>query len=86
MVEYIYYWILARDNETQRNIILGPYRSEDDANRIGFEKIDGSFEVIPLKTSNVGNATRILKYRRFDQTSKLAEAIKRASHKSNKKY
>ncbi len=75
-----YYWILATDRESGRAIILGAYDTEDEANRVGFEKIDDSFEVVPLNTRDSGRATKMLKYRRFDQTAKLEDAIKRARH------
>lgn len=76
-----YFWLLAVDKASGRPIILGPYDTEEEGNRVGFEKIDsGNFEVIPLNTRNVQRANHILKYRRFDQTAKLEEALKRAKH------
>lgn len=76
-----FYWLLAVDRPSGRPIILGPYDTESEANRIGFEKIDsGNFEVVPLATHNVQRANQLLKYRRFNQTSKLEEVLKRAKH------
>lgn len=78
-----YYWILAVEPKTGRPIVLGAYSSEDEANRVGFAKIDGSFEVVKLKTRDSSRATKILKYRRFHQTAKLEEATKRAKHRTD---
>ena len=77
----LYYWILAVDNSSGRPIILGPYDTEQEANSIGLTKIDsGNFEVVPLNTRNVQKANQVLKYRRFHQTARLEEALKRAKH------
>jgi hypothetical protein len=75
-----YYWILATDKSSGRPVILGAYRTEEEANRVGFEKIDGHFEVVPLNTRDISRANKLLKYRRFDQTNRLEEAMKRAKH------
>lgn len=75
-----FYWILATHAKSGRPIILGAYNTEEEANRIGFEKIEGSFEVVALGTRDINKANKILKYRRFDQTSKLEEAMRRAKH------
>jgi hypothetical protein len=79
-----YYWILAVDKTSGKAVILGAFDSEDKANRVGFEKIDGAFEVVSLPTRDSGKATKILKYRRFSQTARLEEAVKRAKHQGNK--
>jgi hypothetical protein len=75
-----YYWILTLDSESGRPIVLGPYGTEAEANEIGFSKIGTSFEVIPLQTRNVAAATKVLKHRRFVETERLQEALKRARH------
>ena len=80
-----FYWILAVDKTSQRPVVLGPYNSEEEANRVGFEKIGGSFEVISLATRDPQRATKILKYKRFHQTARLEEALKRAKHQTEEK-
>ena len=77
----IYYWILAVEPITGRPVVLGPYSTESEANDVGFNKCGGTFEVLPLKTRDVGLATKILKHRRFEQSEQLAEVLKRAKHK-----
>lgn len=78
-----YYWILAVDKSSGRPLILGAYDTEEEANQVGFQKIDsGNFEVVPLRTRNVQRANRILKYRRFHQTERLEEGLKRAKHEA----
>ena len=77
-----YCWILAKDSASGRPIILGAYNTEEEANQVGFSKIDsGNFEIIPLNTRNVQRANHILKYRRFHQEARLEEVLKRAKHK-----
>lgn len=76
-----YYWILTVDRVSSRPVILGPYSTEEEANQIGFGKLGGSFEVVPLRTRDVGLATKVLKHRRFMTTDQLSEALKRARHK-----
>ena len=76
-----YYWILAVDKPTGRPVILGPFDTQDEANKIGFEKIDsGNFEVVPLNTRDSQKAKDKLKYRRFHQEAKLEEVLKRAKY------
>ena len=79
-----YYWLLAVHSPSGRHIYMGPYDTEDEANKVGFEKIGDSFEVLPLKTRDPNRATKILKYKRFHRTAKLEEALKRAKHKTEK--
>ena len=76
-----YSWLLAIDKVSGRPIILGPFDDDNEANRIGFEKIQGSFEVHRLKTRNRMMARDLLKYKRFEQTAQLAETLKRAKYK-----
>ena len=76
-----YYWVLAVEPMSGRPVVLGPYPSEGEANDMGFSKLGTNFEVIPLSTRDVGLATKILKHRRFIETEKLNEAMKRARHK-----
>jgi len=78
-----YYWIMATHQPTGRAVILGPYATEDQASQVGFEKIDGPFEVLPLPTRDTGRATKMLKYKRFDRSARLEEALKRAKHDVN---
>ena len=77
----MYYWILAVESTTGRPVILGPYGSESDAADEAFGKLGSAFEVIPLRTRDVGLATKILKHRRFVQSEQLSEVLKRARHK-----
>ena len=79
-----YYWILAKDNTTGRPIILGAYNTEEEANQIGFQKIrSGNFEVVPLRTRDVGRANHMLKYRNFHNMERLEEITKRAKHEGS---
>lgn len=81
MSDKVYYWIQAIDPHDGRMLILGAYESEDQANQIGFEKIKGVFEVVPLNTKDGAKATQLLKHRRLVLTSRLDDATKMARHK-----
>lgn len=76
-----YSWILAVHAETGRPIILGPFEDDNEANRVGFEKVHGTFEVHRLNTRNRVMARDLLKYKRFEQTEQLEETLKRAKYK-----
>lgn len=75
----IYYWIVSTFQG--RRIILGPEVDEARANEIGFEKLEGSFEVVPLPTRDQNTATRMLKHRFLVDTGDIGGALKRARHK-----
>ena len=72
---------MAVDQATGRPIILGPFEDDNEANRVGFEKIQGSFEVYRLTTRNRIMARDLLKYKRFEQTAQLEQTLKRAKYK-----
>jgi hypothetical protein len=80
MIDKTYYWVAAVTSLTGQLVVLGPYDTEEEANQVGFEKVGGTFSVEPLRTKDVGRATRVLKYKRFHQTANLEEALKRAKH------
>lgn len=79
----MYYWISA--TKEGRKILLGPYKTEDEATEKGMEKLDISFDVIPLPTSDESRATRMLKAKILEDTSDIDVSLKRVSHKMNNK-
>lgn len=76
-----YYWILAVDSNSSRPIIFGPYESEESARIVGFEKIQGAFEIYPLETRNKFRARDQLKYKRFERDMNMDDVFKRAKYK-----
>ena len=78
-----WYWVSAITNVSGKPIILGPFDTEEEANMVGFNKVGGTFRVVPLSTKDPGRATRILKYMRLNQTANLEEALKRVDHKGS---
>ena len=74
-------WVFAVDQESGRPVILGPFADDNEARRVGFEKIGDNFEVYRLKTRNRIMARDLLKYKRFEKTAKLSETLKRAKYK-----
>lgn len=55
------YWYIKADYGGKM-IVMGAYNSENEANQAGYEKLDGDFDVIPLRTRDLGRATRMLKH------------------------
>ena len=74
----IYYWIVAQHQG--RTLIIGPKITEEDANRMGFDKLDGNFDVVALPTRDRGKATSMIKARILDRTGDIDEATKRFRH------
>lgn len=64
-----------------RRVLLGPYATEDEANEIGFEKLDVPFQVHTLPTKDRARATSILKAEVLSETASLGESLRRIRHK-----
>lgn len=75
-----FYWIRAVD-ERGRTVVHGPHSSEQEAYSFGYEKLDGNFSVIPIKTRDLASATRRIKAMKLDETGDLTASIQRARHK-----
>lgn len=75
-----YYYIFATSQG--KRVFLGPYNTEEEANRIGFEKLDGNFECIPLPTRDRSRATGMLKARLLDKSGDLENSLERVKHKT----
>lgn len=73
----IYWWVWALENG--RYHIWGPFGSDDEAYRRGFEKFTGEFEVVPLDTKDEAEASRRLRARLLNQTN-VDTAFKRFRH------
>ena len=78
----VYYWVIAQHRG--RTLIIGPKTSEEDANRLGFEKLEGNFSVVELATRDRSKATAQIKARILNRTSDIDEATKRFRHKYEK--
>jgi hypothetical protein len=73
-----YYWIWAEGDN--RQILWGPYKSFDDAERKGYSKLGGNFEVVPLKTRDEAEASRIMRDRMLNDTGDIGESFQRFKH------
>lgn len=74
-----YYWVWCTKGGTP--VILSPaYTDEEEANRVGFTRLQGNFEVLPLTSRDRREATRRIKRIILDRTNNLEEALKRARH------
>ena len=74
-----YYWIIA--NHNGRPLIIGPKTSEEEAYRLGFEKLGGVFTVEALNTRDKNRAVAILKARKIEQSDNLDIALEKFSRK-----
>lgn len=75
-----YYYIFAVSQG--KRVFLGPYDTEEEANRIGFGKLEGNFECIPLPTRDRSRATGMLKARLLDKSGNLENSLERVKHKT----
>jgi len=76
-----YWWVVGRI-ETGQSLLLGPYGSEDEARQIGYEKLNGDFTPVQLRTRDRGTATQILRHRKLtldDQS--ISESMKDVRHR-----
>lgn len=64
-----------------RTVVLGPYNTEEEANEIGYQQLDGMYQIHTLKTRDQGKATRALKHEKLVDTSNLDESLQRMRHK-----
>jgi len=80
MEKGVFYWIRAVD-ERGRTVVHGPHFSEQEAYAFGYEKLDGNFLVIPIRTRALDQATRVIKSMKLTETGNLTESIRRTRHK-----
>lgn len=67
--------------EDGRRILFGSFSSEGEAYQVGYAKLSGNFEVVPLKTIDVSAASRILRARVLNETEDVTKTFKRFKHK-----
>jgi len=80
------FWIITTEEGTGRLVVLGPYKSEDDAAGDVFSKLGGRGDIKELPTIDRNRATGMAKKLLLDQTADLDLAIRRASHKPPERY
>lgn len=68
-----------------RRILLGPFATEEEANSVGYSKIQGNFDVYRLPTRDESSATRMLKGK-LVQDVDLDEAMKKFRHPREEEY
>ena len=74
------FWVWAMHQG--KPVVFKPsYTTEEEASEYGFSKLGSNFEVIPLDTKDVVQATRAIKRIIFERTSSLDTALQRARHK-----
>ncbi len=79
----VYFWVVGKAivDGSPRKVIVGPEYNESDANRLGFEKFEGDFKVVPLPTMNEARATQMLKGNMLKQDGSTVESsMRKISH------
>ena len=74
----IYYWLWADGDG--RKIIWGPYLTFESAERKGYSKLGGNFEVVQLRTRDEAEASRLLRSRMLDETGDVELSFHRFKH------
>jgi len=74
-----YWFISCISPESGRLVVLGEYRTKDEAERTAFQKLN-SYEVFSMPTKDRALATQHAKYMQFQKHSDLEKAIRRARH------
>ena len=75
-------WLCAVEKTTGTPIVDGPYDTEDEANRIGLEKIQGDFEVMMWPTVDKNRATAMWRHERLNRGEQIVDIVrKRTKHK-----
>ncbi|MBA7498681.1 hypothetical protein ES704_01418 [subsurface metagenome] len=75
-----YWWVTTIHGG--RTIVLGPFSSEEEANEVGYQRLDGNYNVHSLPTRDESTATRMLKGKKLKEDSTLGESLKRFRHKT----
>ena len=74
----IHYWITG--SWEGKDFLIYGGTSEAEAQRKGYEKLPCVFEVIPLGTSEITRASRLLKGRKLEETQDLTGNLERLKH------
>ena len=76
-----YYWIWGKQIDAKgRDVILGWYRTYDEADKYAYSKIRGDYEIVPLKTRDREAATQIIRKMRLDKTDSIEQTLERFRH------
>lgn len=76
-----YYWVWGWDGN--RRVIFGPFNTDNEANELGYQKLQTDYEVVRLNTRNEQEASRKLRFQVLDNTANLPEAMRRFRHKKS---
>lgn len=76
-----YWYISTIVPATGRLVVLGEYPSEDEAEKIAFQRFNGTYKVFSMPTKDRAKATQHAKYEMFHEGAALEQAVRRAKHK-----
>lgn len=77
----IYYYITGFDPKKGKEVLVGGYGSEEEAERIASSRGIIGFRVIELGTSNLAKASQLVKARKLHKGSMISDATEQLRHK-----
>ena len=81
-ITYGFYWWVVGKLDTGQSLLLGPYSSEDEARNIGYQKLDGDFMPVQLKTRDRATATQMLRHRKLTVDDEpISDAMQKIRHR-----
>ena len=76
-----YYWLVCRDNKTDRIYLIAGGKNEEEARSKGLEMLGGiDFEIKALPTTNLQSASSMIRGKRLEDTHSLNKAKQRLGH------
>ena len=76
-----YYWILCKDPETQKSMLIKGDFDESIARQKAFELLSGiEFEIRGLYTTNMASASQMIRGKRLEDTHDLHTAKQKLGH------
>lgn len=80
-VERLYYWLVIRDPDSGRPILIAGGNTEDEARQKGLEMLANlDFEIKGLRTRNLQRASAMIRGVRLEETHSLRSARQRIGH------
>lgn len=75
-----HYWIYVDSYEGKPFLAYGSSNSYAEAERKGYELLPCMFEIIELPTREITKASRMIRYRRLEETRDLTDSFRNIRH------
>ena len=80
----MFWWVIGKYH--QKAFRLGPFRSQEEAEAYGYERVPCSFDTISTDTRDPNRAIRELRKKQLDETGDLGSALQRGRRKAPDEY